>query len=237
MAAVLEQRVTNLEHLMAQLIQTVDQTSREMRMFREESQREMREFKDEMREFKDEMREFKDEMGEFKDEMGEFKDEMREFKNESQKEMREFREEMGRISRKMGTLAEDMVAPSIPHISRVVLDCQEITYSAVRVKLRNVQGELQEFDVLAVCGGYLLINETKSTLRPEHIKIFAQETLPTARDFFPEYSDKKVIGVIASLYVDDSLVRYGERQGLIVLGFGEYVMDILNSPGFKPKEF
>lgn len=58
-----------------------------------------------------------------------------------------------------------------------------------------------------------------------------------AREFFPEYRDRKFIGTIASLYVDPSLVRYGARQGLIGPGFGEEVMDVLNSPGFTPRVF
>ena len=61
--------------------------------------------------------------------------------------------------------------------------------------------------------------------------------LSNAREFFPEYAGKKIIGAIASLYVDESLVRFGERLGLIVLGFGEDVMDVLNQPGFTPTVF
>jgi len=37
--------------------------------------------------------------------------------------------------------------------------------------------------------------------------------------------------------VDESVVRYGEKQGLIVLGFEEDVMEVLNSPGFAPRAF
>ena len=103
------------------------------------------------------------------------------------------------------------------------------------MKRRNLRGQLKEFDVIATCGDYLFVNETKSKLAAEHIKAFIEETLPIVRDFFPEYADKRVIGIMASLYIDESLVRYGERQGLIVLGFGEDLMDVLNSSGFVPK--
>jgi hypothetical protein len=37
--------------------------------------------------------------------------------------------------------------------------------------------------------------------------------------------------------VDPSLVGYAEKQGLIVLGFGQDIMDVLNSPGFAPRTF
>jgi hypothetical protein len=211
MAVTAEERVTNLEQIMAQLTQNVDRLSREMR------------------DFKDEMRDFKDEMRDFKDEMRDFKDEMRDFKTESRKQW-------GELANKLGTMAEDLVAPSIPRIVSTVVDCPaDQINSAVRVRRTIAAGQVREFDVIATCGDYLFVNETKSRLTPEDIKEFVQGTLPIVRDFFPEYTDKQIIGIIASLYVDESLVRYGERQGLVVLGFGEDVMDVLNSPGFRPK--
>ena len=167
--------------------------------------------------------------------MREFKDEMREFKDESRRMQREMNKKWGELSNKMGTMAEDLVAPSVPHILAQTVGCERLEIdSAVRVK-RRYQGKRREFDVVASCGDYLFINETKSNLDAKDIKVFAQEILPTVRDFFPEYAAKKVIGAIASLYVDESLVRYGEKSGVIVLGFGEDVMEVLNSADFKPK--
>jgi hypothetical protein len=190
MAVMLENRVIDLEQLMAQLTQNVDRLSREMQ---------------------------------------DFKDEMREFNNES-------RRRWGELANKLGTMAEDLVVPSIPRGVTTLVNClADRISSAVRVKRRNAERQLQEFDVVATCDNYLFLNETKSKLSPEDVKAFAEEILPAARDFFPEYADKQVIGIVASLYVDESLVHYAERQGLVVLGFGEDVMDVLNSPDFVPK--
>lgn len=94
----------------------------------------------------------------------------------------------------------------------------------------------REFDVIASCGNYFLINETKSRLSPQDVTEFV-EALSSVREFFPEVADKRIVGAIASLYVDESLVRFGERNGLIVLGFGQDVMDVLNSPSFSPRFF
>jgi hypothetical protein len=252
MAVAIEERVTNLEELMAQLIQTVGQTSHEMREFKDE----MRDFKDEMLVFKNEMRDFKDEMlvfkdgvDEFKNGVNEFKDETRDFKNgvdEFKNGVDVFKEEMlnfktesrkrwGELSNKMGTMVEDLVAPSIPRIVQAIVSCPLDTLeSAIRVRRRNAAGQRKEFDAVATCGPYLFINETKSPLTPEHIQTFVQELLPTVREFFPEHAAKQVIGIIASLYVDSSLVQYAEKQGLVILGFGQDVMDVLNFPDFIP---
>ena len=244
-----DRQIERTQHQVEQTQRQVDRLSREMREFKDEMlafKDEMREFKDEMLAFKDEMREFKDEMRAFKDEMLAFKDEMREFKDEMlafKNEMREFKKEInkkwGDLANKMGTMAEDLVAPSVPRILRQIVDCPDGQVESMAVHVRRlhpVDRREREFDVVAVCGEYVLINETKSRLNTGNVDDFIAR-MPEAREFFPEYSDKKFIGAIASLYVDESVVRYGERQGLIVLGFGEGVMEVLNSPGFRPKAF
>jgi len=101
---------------------------------------------------------------------------------------------------------------------------------------RRANTERREFDAVAAWPGYFLINETKSQLRPEDVPVFV-ETLRTARRFFPEYEGRKLVGALASLYLDPTLIRYIERQGIIVMGLGDDLMDAKNSPGFRPAEF
>jgi len=225
---VLEERVSTLEDLVAELMRVSIQT-----------QQEVAQTSRELREFKEEMRAFKDEMLAFKDEMRAFKEEMRAFRERVDILITEMRKEWGELANKMGTMAEDLVAPSVPRILRTIIGCPENRVDSVAVRVRRRRpgtDYMREFDVVATCGDYVLINETKSRLEARDIREFV-ERLPEVREFFPEYADKKIIGAIASLYVDESLVRFGERQGLIVLGFGEDVMDVLNSPGFVPREF
>ena len=214
-----QQRVLRLEDLMAQLLVTTDRTERNL----DRLSAEMRDFKDEMRADREQSER-----------------QMQEFRHHLEENDRKMRRETERFLRKMGTLAEDMVAPSIPAILQRTFGCspKDIELLAVRVKkLHPVTRKQREFDVVAVCGEYLCLNETKSRVTPGDFKKFAEKTLPQAREFFPEYAAKKIIGIIASFYVDDSLVRYGERLGVIVLGFGREVMEVLNQPGFVPKGF
>jgi hypothetical protein len=205
--ALLENRVTRLEELMAELTENVNRLSYEMR--------------------------------EFKDEMREFKVEMQDFKEEERASRVEMNRKWGELSHKMGTMAEDLVAPSIGRILRQTVNCPDdrIEWSAVRMRRRHLlTAQSREFDVVAACGEYLLINETKSRLRPEDCDEFIH-LLQETRNYFPEEGDKQVIGALASLYVDPSLVVRGERLGLIILGFGDDVMQVLNSPGFVPRPF
>ena len=38
-----------------------------------------------------------------------------------------------------------------------------------------------------------------------------------------------------SLAAEDSVIRYAEKKGLIVLATGDELMEVKNSPGFEPK--
>jgi len=210
----IEERVNHLDELMAQLIQTVDRTSKEMQRSYERSQRDMQDFREEMRlsheNFEREMRQSRERS---EREMQEFKAEMRQSRERSEREMQEFKAEMrqskrdldrkwGELSNKLGTMAEDLVAPSIPRILKQLTGCTaEIEYSAVRV--RKSQPQNQEFDVVVKCENWVFINETKSNLRPEHLDKF-HRLMQRIRDYFPEYQNNQFSGAIASLYVDES---------------------------------
>ncbi len=154
--------------------------------------------------------------------------------------VKETNQKFGEVANKMGLLVEDMVAPSIARIFQEMTGYKEeqILFSAIRVKLYHVtQPDLRrEFDAVVSGGDYLLINETKSQLNAEAVDKFI-EVLQEAKHFFPQHKEKKVIGALASLYIDTSLARHIEKQGLVAMAVGKNLMDVLNSPGFKPKEF
>lgn len=227
--ALLEPRVADLEHSRDEMMQAIASMARTV----EQTSREMREFKDEMSEFKDEMREFKDEMSEFKDEMDSYR-------QRGEAEQRAMNRRWGELANKMGTMAEDLVAPSIPRILRTLFGCPDdlLDLAAIRMRRRSAhdRSRSREFDFVAACGDYLLINETKSSLKPTDVDEFV-ETLSTAREFFPEHAERRVVGALASLYVDESLARYAERNGLIILSFGDEGMDLRNSSEFSPRLF
>lgn len=160
-----------------------------------------------------------------------------ELKQELKAESRKLNQHVASISDKMGTMAEDMVAPSIPRILKEAVNCaEEPTMIGVRIRKGLSEGRSQEYDVVAVCGNYVVINETKSKLRPGDLPAF-RELMQQAHDFFPEYVGYQFIGALATFYVDPSLITAGERQGFIMLGVIDGLMEILNRDGFTPTVF
>ena len=208
----------------------------EMRDFKNE----MKDFKDEMLAFKDEMRNemkdfkeemlaFKDEMRDFKDEMKDFKDEMLAFKEESRHERAEMNKRWGEITNKLGTFAEDMVAPNIKGIAKRYFGCEDFEDFMVRRKKRHSKdkSKRREFDCIAVCEDMVILNETKATPKIEYINDFI-DVLKEFYDYFPEYKDKKLIPIFASMYLGDDLVSYLTKNGIYAMAIKEDTMDLLN---------
>lgn len=223
----LAQRMDTLEDYMRELSYQSLKTEMEVAQL----SREMKDFKDEMRVFKDEMKDFKDEMSAFKDEMIDFKDEMRTFREESERDRRKMNRRWGELANKMGTLAEDIVAPNLPRVARELLGCEIVELFTVRMR-KEVQGRRAEYDVLVVCPDSVWINETKSSLRSRDVDELVDK-LGEFRDFFPEYRDRKLVGVLASLSADESMVRRASASGILVMAMGAETMDVLNPESLK----
>ena len=158
-------------------------------------------------------------------------DEMREFKDETTRDRQRMNKQWGDLANRLGTLVEDIVAPSLPRVAAEQLGCDAPELFAVRVvKRRN--GETREYDAMVVCPDAVLINETKSRLHDTHIDALLEKLAELPR-FCPEYADRRAVGVLASLYPDEGVVRRAMRKGALVMGMGDEVMQVLNPQALK----
>jgi hypothetical protein len=169
-------------------------------------------------------------------EMRAFKDEMRAFKDEMRQQSTEMNRKWGDLSNKLGTLVEDLVAPSLPRIVETELG-EAVIDLMPRRKRRLPDGRVREFDAVAITAGTLYLNSTKASLRSAAVDRFVEEEIPAFREFFPEYAGLPLVGILASLAVEDSVLRYAEKSGLLVLATGDELMEVKNSPGFEPKRW
>ncbi len=93
--------------------------------------------------------------------------------------------------------------------------------------VRRFGAETREYDAMVVCDDVVLINETKSRLLETHI-VSMLGKLEEFAEVYPEYAGKRAVGVLASLYPDDSVVRRATRKGVLVMGMGDETMQVLN---------
>ena len=175
------------------------------------------------------------ELREFKDEMSDFKNEMRGFKDENRLQIRQMNIKWGEIAKKLGTITEDLVAPSIPGIVKEEFGLEVIDVM-IRRKKKLADGRTKEYDAIAVAGEYVFVDSTKSTLDSDGVKEFIND-MQEFRVFFPEYAKNKIVGILASLYVEEGVLAFAGKTGFVVIAVGENLMDIKNPKGFKPKEW
>ena len=153
-------------------------------------------------------------------------EEMREFKDENRRERQRMNKQWGDLANRLGTLVEDIVAPNLPRVAAELFSCAIPDLFAVRV-VRRFGGETREYDALVACPSVVLINETKSRLLDTHVDSILDKLAEFPR-VYPEYAGRRAVGILASLYPDQGVVRLATRKGVLVMGMGDETMQILN---------
>lgn len=91
-----------------------------------------------------------------------------------------------------------------------------------------------EFDIIAINGTDIVIIEVKTTLRPGDVRDFFKK-LNQAKNWMPEYSDKKIYGAVAFISEDAGTAAMAEKKGLFVIRATGDSASILNQETFQPK--
>jgi len=163
---------------------------------------------------------------EFKDEMKVFKDEMSGFKDRMEASHKNMNRQWAELAKKMGTLDEDLVSPAVRPMIRQCFKCDPIKRS-IRELVRK-DGDSFEVDVLAVCEDKVFMIEVRATPRVNYVDEIL-EKVPLFKKFYPEYQDKEVIPIFASIIFPEHILQYAARKGLYVMAYKEWeYMDIIN---------
>jgi hypothetical protein len=211
-----EERVDRLETVLSQFILQTNTVLTRFERGLENFQKGINDFKDEMRDFKDEMRDL-----------------MRESKKSQEEQTLQMNKHWGDLANKWGTLVEDLVFPSFPSVIYKKFN-EEIVDKMTRRVRKLPDGRIKEFDLIAISRQHVFLNSTKSQLTSHYVDEFVED-IGLFWNFFPQHRDKKLIGVMASPYIDESVLIYAERNGFLVLGIGMEIMEIKNRPDFQPK--
>ncbi len=185
----------------------------------------------------DELGDFKDEMKDFKDEMKDFKDEMKDFKDEIKAENKRMNKQWGELANKMGTIVEDIIAPALPRITRDYFGYEyDAIFTRATVTKPNDRGARREFDAIVVCGDAIILNETKTTVRPEYVKNYI-EFLRDGEffDYFPQHAGKKLIPIFSALTIPANLVTKLTKNGIFAMVMTDSNMDIINFEACREK--
>jgi len=100
-----------------------------------------------------------------------------------------------------------------------------------RVKAHK-NGDDMEVDILAVNGKYAVLIEAKSTLKIDDVNEHIRR-IKRFKTFFPEYKDRKVVGAVGGIAIDEESDKYAYKKGLFVIVESGENVKILNDKKFK----
>jgi hypothetical protein len=152
-------------------------------------------------------------------------------KQSMDEETRKVKKIWGDLANKMGTVAEDVVAPNIPRLAVEEFGLTEVEDMLLRTRRTSRRGEKRQREYDLVCAGpdKVIVVEVKSTLTLDKIQAVPAR-LREFFDFFPEYADRELIGVVASWSIEEKLLLPISKAGLYGIAMGDDTMDVVARP-------
>ena len=159
-----------------------------------------------------------------------FKETDKRFK-ETDKTIKETSRAVYDLTGKWSKFVEGLIAPSVERLfkERGI----EVDKVYQRVKTHR-DGEGMEIDILAINGEYAVLIEAKSTLKVADIDDHL-DRLEKFTHFFPEYANRKVIGAVGGIMIEEASDKYAYRKGLFVIAERGESVKILNDEKFQPR--
>ncbi|MBF0436400.1 MAG: DUF3782 domain-containing protein [Magnetococcales bacterium] len=150
---------------------------------------------------------------------------------ETDRIIKEVSMQIGKLGGRLGEFVESMVAPACETLfaERGI----PIHRVSPRVKAKLDGGRHMEIDLLVVNSDIVSLVEVKSKLTVEDVQDHIKK-MEEFKEFFPEYANRKVIGAVAGMVVDENVVRFAIKKGLFVMVQSGDAVRIANDKTFVP---
>jgi len=184
------------------------------------------------RKFQETDKKFQDTDKKFQDTDKKFQDTDKQFQ-ETDRKIKEVTGNIGKLGNRLGEFIEDAVRPAVVRLFRQKgIDVHEVhpNVSSQRAD------EGVEIDVLVVNDVEIVAIECKSKLSVDDVNEHV-ERLAKIKRLLPSYADKRVLGAVAAMVIEDSVAQYAYRKGLYVIGQSGDHLEIRNAVGFVAKNW
>jgi len=150
-------------------------------------------------------------------------------RQQAERDRRDFNRRLAETTDAQGLLIENMVWPNLKRMASEVFHGEDVLFQAIRLKRRldTDHSRMMELDLLAAGEKDVVVCEAKSRVTVEKVREFRQ-SLDTFKDFFPEYAGRRLWPMVASVYIDPSVIAFMTSQKVLAVGFGGETMDLLN---------
>ena len=159
-----------------------------------------------------------------------FQDTDRKFQDTDLK-IKEVTRSVGKLGNRLGDFIEDALRPAVVRLfQQRGIDVHEVHQNI----LSNRGNEGVEIDLLVVNNSEIVAVECKSNLSVDDVNEHL-ERLAKLKRLLPSYADKRVLGALASMVIDDNVAQYVYRKGLYLIGQSGEHLEIRNSENFVAK--
>ncbi|MBF0175671.1 MAG: DUF3782 domain-containing protein [Magnetococcales bacterium] len=153
---------------------------------------------------------------------------------ETDRKLKEVSKLVGNLGGRWGEFVEGLVAPAC----ETMFMERGIPVHKVHPRTRaSLPGNRHmEIDLLVIDGTAVVIVEVKSELKVDDVRRH-MERLGEFKEFYPEYADRRIMGAVAGIVIDQGVEQFAMKQGLFVIVQAGESVRLANDMAFVPRLF
>ncbi len=166
------------------------------------------------------------------------KEQSREFDRrlkETDRQIKELGQQIGGLGDKFGYFTEGMALPSM---ERILMERFGMTTIMPRVRTRK-DGEEIQIDVLAYANGTIdlaVVVEVKSRVKRDAVEQL-RKVMVRFHEFYPEYRDKAVMGILAGIDWDRGVAEEAREAGFPTASIRDEMFELTTPEGFEARKW
>ncbi len=240
---IIEDKVSELEEMLKRLAyiqmnsqmntdRIINELKEDSRKFREDIKKDLEKTREDMKKSAERLDEKLAKNSEdMKEDTRKLHEELDRFRETMEKDREKMNKKWGDLANKWGTILEDMVIPNIEEVAEKrfsLTDCDDLMIRRTK-KNSKCREKSREFDIIAVYGNKILLNETKASPKQDYMNNYIQ-LIKTCEffDYFPEYKGYEIIPIFSTLYFPDEALKYLSKNKIYAMAIKKDSMDILN---------
>ena len=154
---------------------------------------------------------------------------------ETDRQIKELGRQIGGLGDKFGYFTEGMALPSM---ERILMERFGMTTIMPRVRTRK-DGEEIQIDVLAYANGTIdlaVVVEVKSRVKRDAVEQL-RKVMVRFHEFYPEYRDKAVMGILAGIDWDRGVAEEAREAGFPTASIRGDMFELTTPEGFEARKW
>ncbi|MEO5339133.1 MAG: hypothetical protein H7837_01250 [Magnetococcus sp. MYC-9] len=158
--------------------------------------------------------------------------ELAESQKDTDRKIKEMSKNIDRLGGRLGEFVEGLVAPACETLfaERGI----PVHMVSRRISAKRPDGRNMEIDLLVDNTDSVVVVEVKSKLTADDVRDHL-EKMSHFKEFLPMYANKKAVGAVAAMVIEENVCRFAINSGLFVIEQAGETLRMANDEQFQPK--